>query len=198
MLTPIVLLALLGFLVWGAWWGYEHLQMTPEKPQAECVMTNVGTELTPPSVTVRVLNGGTSGGLARRTRTYLNSFQFRVIAVGNTEREITNTVIVGSSATDPEVQLLMGFFTGATAEGDGRVDHIVDVLVGSDYATPEDRTAIPVSYPVSGPVCLPPITSTSTTTATASAVPEATEEIIVDDEVTSPTPSESATKKKKK
>lgn len=152
--TPVTLLLLLAFVGYGAAWGYEHATAPrPARPATPCVPIDVGDELTPSYVQVRVLNGGTRGGLAKTTATFLRAYDFRVVKVNNTDERLENTVIVGNSPDDPEVQLLLGFFKDATARGDGRADHVVDVLLGdnSSRITNPEVTAIPVD----GPVCLP-------------------------------------------
>jgi len=64
-------------------------------------------------------------------------------------------------------------FNGATTEGDGRLDHVVDVIVPTEDQQFDNPPAM--SVPVTGPVCLPPITSASeTATPTPSPTPSAT------------------------
>lgn len=160
--TPVTLIVLLAILGFGANWGWRTATMdsTSGRTGTVCVPTDVGTELTPPKVTVRIFNaGGVSKG-ASLTRLYLNAFQFRVTSIGNSDRSLTSTLIVGNSVDDPEVKLLQGFFEGAVAEGDGRADHVVDVIIFDKTK----RVAKPkTSVPVTGPVCLPPIAAASTT-----------------------------------
>ncbi|MFZ1385592.1 MAG: LytR C-terminal domain-containing protein [Propionicimonas sp.] len=166
--TPVTLILLLALVGFAAIWGYEHATApTPARQAAPCVMTDVGGSLTPKKVHVRILNGGTKGGLAKTTQLYLNSYGFVVIRVNNTEEHIAKTVVVGNSVDDPEVKLVLGFFSDATARADGRADHVVDVLVGDQFATPKKPAA--KSVPVSGPICLP--APLSNATATPSATP---------------------------
>jgi hypothetical protein len=70
-----------------------------------------------------------------------------------------------------------GFLKGATTEGDGRVDDVVDVLLGDDYRgfVPGARKVVVVE----GPVCLPAMPSSetspvATTPATAKPSPSPT------------------------
>ncbi|MCA0297182.1 MAG: LytR C-terminal domain-containing protein [Actinobacteria bacterium] len=174
--TPVTMLALLAILGYGAVWGYKNATADSTGPQTTCVMTDVGGTLTPDKVTVRVLNGGTQGGHAKTTRSYLMAFDFKVIYYNNADREVQTTTIVGNSANDPEVQLLAKMFDGAVTEGDGRADHIVDVIVPTKFQE-YDNPPRP-SIPVSGPVCLPPVTASSASpsdsaspSATASSTP---------------------------
>jgi len=174
LVTSVVMLALLAFFGYAAYWGYQQFKAPGPAPSTTaCVSTDVGAKLTPDKVTIRILNGGTVGGLARKTNTYLRAFGFRVIRVNNTDERITTTTIVGNSENDPEVKLLMGFFPGSVARGDGRTDHIVDVLVGQPYTA---LAKPPTSVPVNGPVCLPAIPSPSPTPTptTPAAKPPAT------------------------
>ena len=171
--TPVTLIILLAILGYGAMWGYQHVTMPDNRRVETCVMTDVGSKLTADKVTVRVLNGGETGGLAKIVASFLRSRGFRVIYYNNSDERVANTVVVGNSVDDPEVQLMLGFFTGSTARGDGRVDHVVDVIMGDKNTQIENPVD---SIPVTGPVCLPPIQA-----STASATP---------------TPSPSASKKK--
>jgi len=173
--TPVTLIILLAMLGYGAAWGFQHATMSDTRKVATCVMTDVGTKLTPERVTVRVLNGGNKGGFAKTTALFLRAHGFRVIYFNNAEDRVPNTVVVGNSVDDPEVKLMLGFFTGSTAKGDGRADHVVDVIVSDKDVHIENPVS---SIPVTGPVCLPPITSSSET-----AIP-------------TPSPSPSTTKKK--
>ncbi|MEA5055377.1 MAG: LytR C-terminal domain-containing protein [Propionicimonas sp.] len=169
--TPVTLILLLCIIGYGAKWGYDKAtEPIPPRPPTPCTMFDVGKELTPRWVTARVLNGGTQGGLARNTALNLRAFGFTVIKVNNTEERITNTVIVGSSADDPEVQLLMNFFEDATARGDGRVDHVVDVLVGNDTVRVTDPKVRSVK--VDGKVCLPADTKVPTPLPTPTPSPK--------------------------
>ncbi|MFZ0529615.1 MAG: LytR C-terminal domain-containing protein [Propionicimonas sp.] len=170
--TPVTLIVLLAMLGFGAKWGYEQLTASNLTSSQACVMTDVGKELTPDKVSVRVLNGGNVAKMASLTKLYLNSQRFRVIYANNSERRVITTTIVGNSADDPEVRLLQQFFVGATAEGDGRVDHVVDVIL-TDKSKQEPKPVTSVA--VSGPVCLPVITATSAEpTGSESAKPSAT------------------------
>ena len=165
--TPVTLIVLLAILGFSAKWGLEQIRTDETRPTTEaCVMTDVGEELTPNRVTVRVFNGGTKSKAASITKLYLNGKDFRVIRTGNSDRRVMTTLIVGNSADNPEVKLLQQFFEDAVAEGDGRTDHVVDVIL-SDESKPTSKAA--GSVPVDGPVCLPKINS-----ATPSADPTPT------------------------
>jgi hypothetical protein len=168
--TPLTLLALTAIVVFGGVWGYQNATaQIPARPPEPCVMTDVGGKLTPNHVTLRVLNAGLRGGLAKRVSSAMRSYGFNILKVNNTDQRLTNTVIVGNSASDPEVILVAGFFKNATRQGDGRVDHVVDVLLGDDYA---GRLTNPKqSVAVSGPVCLPTIPGSN---ASASPTPAPT------------------------
>ncbi len=168
--TPVTLIILLAMLGYGAMWGYQHVTMPDNRPVETCVMTDVGSNLTPDKVTVRVLNGGEKGGLAKITAQFLRAHKFRVIYYNNSDERVPNTVVVGNSVDDPEVQLMLGFFTGSTAKGDGRADHVVDVILGDKNTQIEDPVS---SVPVTGPVCLPPIAA-ATVSPTATPTPSAT------------------------
>jgi hypothetical protein len=167
--TPVTLIALLALLFGSAYWGYKAVTTENTVAQVVCVMTDVGPELTPKSVQVRSLNAGAGGGKAKLTaNTTLRPYGFQVIRVNNADddRLVTGTVIVGNAVNDPEVRLVMQFFPGAVAEGDGRADHVVDVLIGQGFQI----AAKPVTtLKVDGPVCLPPPLTGAASASAASA-----------------------------
>lgn len=167
--TPVTLLVLLAILGYGAYWGYQQVTIDDSRPAETCVMTDVGDTLTPDRVTIRVLNGGETGGQAKRTREFLLAYGFRGGAFGNADRKVEVATIVGNAPDDPEVLLVQQLFDGAVTEGDGRKDHVVDVIV----ATKSQMLADPPkpSVPVDGPVCLPRLSPTGSATASGSATP---------------------------
>lgn len=172
--TPVTLLLLLAFVGYGAMWGYEHAKApAPGRPPIPCEPFDVGDTLTPQMVQVRTLNGGTRGGMAKTAASHLRAYDFKVIKINNTTERLENTVIVGKNADDPQVKLLTYFFKDAEVRGDGRIDGVVDVLLGTNSVRIPNPKVTTVE--VDGPVCLPPDTVLPTP---------------------SPTPSESPTKKK--
>ncbi|MCW5952292.1 MAG: LytR C-terminal domain-containing protein [Propionibacteriaceae bacterium] len=176
--TPVTLLLLLAFVGYGAAWGYEHARApVPGRPPVPCKAMDVGDTLTPQMVQVRVLNGGTKGGMAKTAASHLRAYDFKVIKINNTTERLENTVIVGKDADDPQVQLLTYFFKDAEVRGDGRIDGVVDVLLGTNSVRIPNPKVTTVE--VDGPVCLPADTKLPTPT------PE-------------PSPSETPTKTKKK
>lgn len=176
--TPVTLLVLLVIVIGAGYWGMQAAIAPIPQNTNPCVATDVGKELTPSWVEVRSLNAGGAGNLAKTTATYLRAYGFNVIRVNNSDRAVEKTIVVGNAVDSPEVKLVQQFFPGSVAEGDGRADHVVDVLLGSK---PENAQNPVTTFPVSGKVCLPPRTE-------ASASPSE------DIPVTSPSPS--TTKKK--
>ena len=175
--TPLMLLALIALVTFGGMWGWRNATaQIPVPPAAACVMTNVGTALTPHYVTVRTLNAGLRGGLAKRVSTTLRSHGFFIVKVNNSEERLAQTVIIGNSPDSPEVKLVAGFFNNANVQGDGRADHIVDVLLGDDFAGYHTNPVKSVA--VKGPVCLPKLPASVVST------------------LPSPTPTPTPTKKK--
>ena len=163
--TPVTLIALLALVVFGGLWGFRNATAAiPPRAPEPCVNTDVGGRLVPQNVTVRTLNAGLRGGLAKRVSTSLRSQGFYIVKVNNSEERLAQTVVVGNSKDSPEVQLVAGFFKDAKVQGDGRVDHVVDVLIGDDFAG--YRTNPKTFIAVTGPVCLPALPD-----AAASAVP---------------------------
>ena len=64
--TPVLLLGLLGFLAWGASWGWQNLTApAPSPPPTPCVNQSASA-VTASNVSVRVFNGGFQAGLATR------------------------------------------------------------------------------------------------------------------------------------
>lgn len=186
--TPITLLVLLAILGYGAWWGYTNFSVPIVKESEKCVMTDVGAELTPDKVTVRTYNASTVPRLAKDARSYLLAWHFRVTEYNNSDRRLSNIVVIGNAADDPEVKLVQQFFPGSSAEGDGRTSHVVDVILGSRF---EQLTDPKTSIPVKGPLCLP------APKATADATDDATTDPVPSDSATpSTSPTATATKKK--
>ena len=166
--TPVTLIILLALVAVGGWWGLKNATAAiPARPPEPCVMTDVGGKLTPNYVTVRTLNAGLKGGLAKRASTTLRSYGFYILKVNNSDQRFAETIVVGNSKDDPEVKLVAGFFKNAKRQGDGRVDHVVDVLLGDDFAGYVTKPV--TSIAVDGPVCLPALPA-SEASATASPV----------------------------
>lgn len=167
--TPVTLLLLLAFLLYGGWWGFGHLLAPVVATPTPCTTQGVGKTLASSKVSVRVYNGGTEVGLASRVATQLRGVGFITLGTGNTGESVGKTVIVGSTKDAPAVRLVAAFFKGATIRADHRIDGTVDVLVGDDYAGM--NTAAPRSIAVpGGKVCLPP-PSAPATAPTAKATP---------------------------
>lgn len=160
--TPVTLLLLFGLLAFGAWWGYTSVTApVPQPPKSPCVPQRVNGVLKSSKVSVNVLNGSAERGLASRVAATLKARKFRIADVGNTERRITKTVVVGAARGNPEVKLVAAQFKGASIEADARPDHSVDVLVGRAFAGyAKARTSIRVA---SSTVCLPSPASPSPT-----------------------------------
>lgn len=72
-------------------------------------MTDVGGKLTPNYVTVRTLNAGLRGGLAKRVSTEMRALGYFILKVNNSEQRFAETIVVGSSKDDPEVMLVARF-----------------------------------------------------------------------------------------
>lgn len=164
--TTAVLVTLLLLLFGGLSWGLSAVRRaTAPKPLPACV-TTPATSLLPAQVTVRIFNGGSITGLAATVGSALRGKGFNVTRTTNTEEHISETIIVGARADNPEVLLVLGQFEKALVRVDGRTDGTVDVLVGDAYGgiakTPP--TAVPVP---AGSVCLPSPTGTPKATPTA-------------------------------
>ncbi len=133
--TPVTLIILLALVAVGGWWGLKNATAAiPPRPPEPCVKVDVGGKLTPNYVTVRTLNAGLRGGLAKRVSTEMRAVGYYILKVNNSDQKFAETVVIGNSKDDPEVKLVAGFFKNAKTQGDGRIDHVVDVLLGDDYA----------------------------------------------------------------
>lgn len=160
--TPLTLIALLALVGFAASWGWAAtLAPVPPIPPKPCVTTSVGPALTPNLVTVRILNGGFSGGLAKRVGTELRSRDFTVIKINNTTRRLQSTIIVGRDKDDPAVKLVAGFFIDPAIEADGRQDGTVDVLLGATFPGYTKKPALSVPL-ADGTACLTAGTSLPT------------------------------------
>ena len=161
--TPLTLLILLAILCYGAWWGYTNvLKPVPELPPEPCVEQSLpNSQLKSSQVTVSVYNGGDRRGLAGDVGRSLRGKGFKVQRTTNTAENISQTVIVGANAKNPEVILVKGFFKDATVRADKRTDGTVDVLVGDKYGgfNKKAKTSVAVK---SAKACLP---STQTSAA---------------------------------
>jgi hypothetical protein len=168
--TPVLLLALLGFLTWGAWWGYRNVMApVPAHLPDPCVTQSVGQTLQASKVTVSVYNGGYVAGQANTVAKALKAKGFIIKHVDNTDQRIKQTVIVGAAATNPEVKLVAGHFKGATVKADNRPDHTVDVMIGTAYAGMNGKAATSIAVP-GGAVCLP-TSATPTPSGSGSGTP---------------------------
>lgn len=155
--TPVTLLVLLAVLGLAAWWGYKQVMTPiPPTPPTPCVPQAVESGLLQSTqVTVRVLNGGGKRGLAGEVAGQLRTSGFIVSNVGNTDESIEQTVIVVQSKDNPEAKLVLEFFPKSVVREDpARVDHGVDVLLGTKFEGV--NTKAPTSLKVAeATVCLP-------------------------------------------
>lgn len=133
--TPVVLLALLGFLIWGASWGWRNLTAPlPSESPTPCVTTPAST-VSSANVTIRsVENGGFAQGLAGRVAQHLRNNGFTVLHVRNTDERVAETIIRGNAENEAALELLQSHFFDSVIQHDDRVDGTVDVLVGTTYA----------------------------------------------------------------
>ncbi len=168
--TPLLLVALLGLLAWGALWGWRNLTAPlPEAEPTPCVM--VSTDLvTVADVSVRVYNAGFTSGLANRVSARLKDAGFTIIKVDNTEERVTAGVVIRTREDNqPGVRLVSSYFRDVTVEYDSRVDGTVDVLLSSDEPVAGEKPLFQVSSGETGTTCVQ--ATASPTAAAASATP---------------------------
>lgn len=151
--TPVLLLGLLGFLAWGASWGWQSLTAPIPSPSPAPCQPQSLTSLAPKNVSVRVFNGGFTPGLATRVSETLKAAGFHVMRVTNTEERITETIIRTGDNNVEAGSLVGTYLNKPTFETDIRGDGTVDVLVGSEFPgfTESGQTEITVE---SGTICL--------------------------------------------
>lgn len=154
--TPVTLIILAVFVALVAQWALKAATApVPPRPPEPCVMTNVGSQLTPERVTIRVYNGTETDGLAKRYAANLRADGFiRVVKIGNTPKpDVEKSHLVVNKADNPEAKLVKMAFKDIEVVEDGRVDHSVDVVIGKEFHGWSDHPGL--SVPVTGEVCLP-------------------------------------------
>lgn len=152
--TPVTLLLLLVVLGWGLWWGWEQLTRPVQTAPPPACIPQSASVLTSDRVTVQVLNGGRVAGQAGQITEQLKNKGFVTKAPTNAGEAVGNTIVIGSSADAPAVQLVLGFFPEAEARGDDRTDGTVDVLIGENFAGFNDEAPTEIGVP-GGTVCVP-------------------------------------------
>ncbi|CAL8968777.1 hypothetical protein TESS_TESS_01744 [Tessaracoccus sp. O5.2] len=158
--TPVLLLSLLGLLVWGATWGWKALtEPLPSPSPTPCVMEPAEI-VTVRDVTVRIYNGGFTSGLANRVGNQLTEAGFDVARVTNTEERVTGTVIRANRRETPQIRLAASYFVEPVIQYDDRVDGVVDILVGTDFAGFSEAPFAQVSS-TDGQLCRVPTPSAS-------------------------------------
>lgn len=154
--TPVTLVLLAALVYFGATWGWNALrEPIPQRPPEPCVVQQIGPELTPDHVYVRVYNGSKTNGLAKRLGAVLSADGFKVTKRVNADRDdYTRSVVVGTSEDSPEVQLVRRALTNVDFRADGRIDHSVDVIIGNEQPGAAEKADLKVALP-SGTACLP-------------------------------------------
>ncbi|MFT8394510.1 LytR C-terminal domain-containing protein [Propionibacterium sp.] len=158
--TPVILVVVVVLLCFGAWWGMRMLTHPVTKPAQSCVVKTASV-LSTSEVQVRVLNAGSVRGRAGDLGNMLSGKGFDVVSTTNTSGQVPGTMVVGNSADDPEVMLLVGFLPGATPSGDGRSDHRVDVIVNDNFGGFNQDAPTTVDVP-GGTICVPVPSGTAT------------------------------------
>ncbi|ARO11416.1 Hypothetical protein PFCIRM119_07920 [Propionibacterium freudenreichii] len=161
--TPLILTVVTCIVVLGGWWGWRAF-MHPEANVPPCVSQSA-SQLSTSQVQLRVINAGTVRGRANEVAGIMRAQGFVIASTGNASPSPSSqatpapgvtvpVTIVGTSTEDPEVQLVAGFFPGATVTADGRPDHRVDVIVSDTSAMPLQSAERTVPIP-NGVICLP-------------------------------------------
>lgn len=150
--TPLLLIALLGLLFWGASWGWSKLSAPLPSPSPTPCVTKEASVIVPQNVTIRVFNGGFTSGLAKTVGNWLKDRQFQVAKVGNTDKRVKTTIVIGNKEQQAVLEFVQAQFRGATIEYDDRVDGVVDVLVGTEYGGAVEEAPLEWAAP-GGTVC---------------------------------------------
>lgn len=157
--TPITMMALLGLLVGGAWWGWNSLVNSSAEPT--CVEQKLpNNRLVPKQVVVNVYNGGAKAGTAAAVAELLKKRGFHINKIANEPKGDKIDVVAVRGATDnaPEVVLVAGQLRQkALIESDNRTDHTVDLVVGAGYTSIKPKGLASVKVPPDSTVCLPVI-----------------------------------------
>ncbi|MHA6513726.1 LytR C-terminal domain-containing protein [Tessaracoccus sp. Z1128] len=159
--TPILLLGLLGLLLWGASWGWKALTEPLPSPSPTPCVVGPAEVVTPADISVRVLNGGFTSGLANRVGSHMERAGFTVIRVGNTDERVFGTVIRANQRDTLQVDLVASQFIEPVIEYDDRVDGTVDILVGTDFRGSNPSPPSTQATPTDGQFCRVPSPSPS-------------------------------------
>ena len=153
--TPVTLLLLLLFVFLVGRWGWDAARAPiPPRPHPPCEVVDVGPELTPDRVYVRVYNGTSENGLARRLAPALRADGFRVFEIENTpEPTYVESVVVGYAEDSPEVVLVRQAFDNIAFKADARADRTVDVIIGTNQPVVIAEPVLTVPLP-DGKACL--------------------------------------------
>lgn len=156
--TPVTLALLAALVYFAASWGWDAVRTPiPPRPPEPCVVQQIGPELTPEHVYVNVYNGSKTNGLAKRLGSTLSADGFKVVRRVNAARDdYPRTIVKGHAADSPEVVLVTQALTNVDVEADGRIDHTVDVIIGSEQPGAAEQPALKVALP-DGQACLPQI-----------------------------------------
>lgn len=155
--TPLLLLALLGLLAWGALWGWRNLTAPLPGPEPTPCVTVTTDLVTVADVSVRVYNAGFTSGLANRVSTRLEDAGFNIVRVDNTDERVTTGVVIRLNEDNLAAQrLVASYFQDPTVEFDDRVDGTVDVLLSSEEPAAGETPLFQVSSGNDGTTCVPP------------------------------------------
>lgn len=153
--TPVILLALLGVLIWGALWGWKELSAPFPSPSPTPCISKTVKSVAPKNVRINVLNGGFTSGLANREASRLKTAGFDVIRVTNTDEAIRGTIIRGNQNQNPELmKMVASYFKSAAVENDNRVTGSIDVLLGTDFQGSGSKPIKKITV-ASGTICVP-------------------------------------------
>ncbi|MFV0407808.1 MAG: LytR C-terminal domain-containing protein [Propioniciclava sp.] len=157
--TPATLIVLLLFVYWVAQWSFKAAtDPMPSAPPDPCVVKEIGDQLTPQHVYVRVFNGTEVSGLAKRLAATLRADGFNVYKTTNTDEPNSETsVVVGYAEDSPEVILVRQAFSDIAFRADNRPDRTVDVIIGTEGPNPINQPDFNAPL-ADGTACVPQLT----------------------------------------
>ncbi|MGY1826428.1 MULTISPECIES: LytR C-terminal domain-containing protein [unclassified Blastococcus] len=157
-LPPLIFLLVLALAAGAVWWSVAQQEREQRAADARACATAEAAppSLDPATVSVRVLNATSQGGLAQTVADELAGRGFTVNEVANdpTDREVTGVgeVRYGAPGADA-ARFLTVFVPGSTTYRDVRADAVVDLVLGPDFAglAPPEEVEAALTAPDSAP-----------------------------------------------
>jgi hypothetical protein len=151
------MVALLGVLVGGAWWGWNSLTNSSAGPN--CVEQKLpNNRLVPKQVVVNVYNGGAKAGTASLVAEVLKRRGFNIGKIANEPKgdKFEGVAVRGNTANAPELTLVAGQLAQKPqAVADSRPEHTVDLVVGHGFTSLRVKGVPSIPVKAGTSLCLP-------------------------------------------